>query len=679
MKIGDITVEKIYVGDVEVTKCELSGVTVYISSGDTPTHDYSKDYLTIDVISGGTIALMVNTGSSACYSVNGGEWTQETEYINQYTNGITVNAGDKVRFKSENFNNNKYLMFTAGVGIVEGGTSYDTALYNLEGNILSLEYGDSFSAETSARSNHQDMFRRCNVISAENLIFPENIYAPGSIGGDSRNAFENCAYLETAPTLPAKVLSGMTYYEMFSGCSNLNYIKCLAETGIGENNNTGDWVIGVSSAGTFIKADNAVWTTGTSGIPDGWIVMSENFNISPYNKSISYSAQTVTFNLKAFDTWTASADSWITLSTTAGTSGSSVLTASVVMNGSQSARTGTITITSNNETISASITQGAAPKFEIVVQSQSTTGVTYHVHSDELPFSATTNDSWVNLVFAGTGGTTPYVWTKVEALFADTMFSSRSGSITFTPSIGDSVVKEYTQNGVNLSSSVTGFTDNTGTGRTQSILVTMPAYCVTNSAYTISVNENWITLSSPTYNGREGIIFNAVLSSNDGSERNATITISANDGVSAQTVTIAVTQKEQGGGGGTLTDFRTFLDTYGVSDNSHTFGSKMYVKQGITFASSVFFSSSSGLTGNPTTANTVYGVRWTGNTKEFQYRDVNEGMINYANLPTTGTETIDGIVYDVYEFGGYDMFLAGTSTSRNKLNNIQIGDFYIVT
>lgn len=44
MKIGDITVEKIYVGDVEVTKCELSGVTVYISSGDTPTHDYSKDY-----------------------------------------------------------------------------------------------------------------------------------------------------------------------------------------------------------------------------------------------------------------------------------------------------------------------------------------------------------------------------------------------------------------------------------------------------------------------------------------------------------------------------------------------------------------------------------------------------------------------------------------------------------
>ena len=60
---------------------------------------------------------------------------------------------------------------------------------------------------------------------------------------------------------------------MFYGCTKLKYIKCLA-TDISATNCTYNWVNGVASTGTFVKA--AViesWTTGDSGIPTGWTVL----------------------------------------------------------------------------------------------------------------------------------------------------------------------------------------------------------------------------------------------------------------------------------------------------------------------------------------------------------------------------------------------------------------------
>jgi len=57
---------------------------------------------------------------------------------------------------------------------------------------------------------------------------------------------------------------------MFYNCSNLNYIKCLAISGINSNNSTTDWVSGVASSGTFIKVPNATWPIGNNGIPTNW-------------------------------------------------------------------------------------------------------------------------------------------------------------------------------------------------------------------------------------------------------------------------------------------------------------------------------------------------------------------------------------------------------------------------
>ena len=84
--------------------------------------------------------------------------------------------------------------------------------------------------------------------------------------------FYGCTSLETAPELPATTLAYYCYYEMFYGCTKLNYIKCLV-TKISASNCLSDWVSDVASTGTFVKAASMTsWTTGTSGIPDGWTV-----------------------------------------------------------------------------------------------------------------------------------------------------------------------------------------------------------------------------------------------------------------------------------------------------------------------------------------------------------------------------------------------------------------------
>lgn len=75
--------------------------------------------------------------------------------------------------------------------------------------------------------------------------------------------------------LPATVLRKNCYSEMFSGCTKLNYIKCLA-TDISAKDCTTNWLKGTSTKGTFVKAEGFEgWPAGDSGIPSGWTVLSE--------------------------------------------------------------------------------------------------------------------------------------------------------------------------------------------------------------------------------------------------------------------------------------------------------------------------------------------------------------------------------------------------------------------
>jgi hypothetical protein len=64
---------------------------------------------------------------------------------------------------------------------------------------------------------------------------------------------------------------------MFSGCSSLNYVKCLAMD-IGDANiySLDNWLNNVSATGTLVVSSGATWAeAGTNGIPAGWTVTSE--------------------------------------------------------------------------------------------------------------------------------------------------------------------------------------------------------------------------------------------------------------------------------------------------------------------------------------------------------------------------------------------------------------------
>ena len=87
--------------------------------------------------------------------------------------------------------------------------------------------------------------------------------------------FKGCTSLVKAPELPATSFGvwRQCYMQMFYGCSSLNYVKCLITDSPYNNDNTTDWLYGVSQTGTFVKnASMTGWSTGASGIPSGWAI-----------------------------------------------------------------------------------------------------------------------------------------------------------------------------------------------------------------------------------------------------------------------------------------------------------------------------------------------------------------------------------------------------------------------
>ena len=237
--------------------------------------DYTTEYLTFNITSNGNI----NVPTGITYSINGAEWENTGTTI-------TVNSGETIRFKGNNstYNKNTFSSSTAG--------------FEVEGNIMSLIYGDDFKNNSTISSIYTfaSLFRDCtNLVSAENLILPATTLAydcyygmfqgcksltqapvlpANSLARDCyRYMFAGCTSLTKAPELPATILETGCYSYMFQDCSNLNYIKCLA-TDISATNCTQGWVDGVAETGTFVKSLNmSGWTTDKDGIPRRWAVI----------------------------------------------------------------------------------------------------------------------------------------------------------------------------------------------------------------------------------------------------------------------------------------------------------------------------------------------------------------------------------------------------------------------
>ena len=280
----------ITIGSTQVSAVYLGNTLIWPS---TPQHDYSLDYLTIVSLENNNVVKLKCRYEEAKLTINvstdnGSTWTSKTPisdaYLNHSVNLATLNTGDKLLIKGLN---TTYSPYRSSGGDYNTHWFECTKTYNVEGNIMSLTYGDNFISTIPTSLAYQafsDLFSRVlystsdglyganvNLITAENLILP-------NVVGDScyTSMFKDCTALTTAPVLPAATLQRWCYGLMFKGCTSLSYIKCLA-TDKSADSCTYAWCSdsnyhSFSSSGTFVKNSSTSWTTGRDGIPSGWTV-----------------------------------------------------------------------------------------------------------------------------------------------------------------------------------------------------------------------------------------------------------------------------------------------------------------------------------------------------------------------------------------------------------------------
>jgi hypothetical protein len=273
---------------------------------------YEYNYLTFNATSSGTFKFSGTSSTSMYYSLNNGStWTA----LSNNTNTPTISAGSKIMWRSSRTPQSAKAL----------GTFSSTSNFTVEGNIMSIMYGDDFRGRKTflgTINQFNGLFKSCtHLTSATNLSLPataitqscysrmfwdcENLIDAPSIlpatkladlcyssmfyqclnlknpptlpattlgNGCYNGMFLNCIALETAPDLPATTLQQTCYGYMFNNCQSLTKIKCLA-TDISASDCTNEWVSYVPSSGTFIKASSmSSWTTGINGIPSGWSV-----------------------------------------------------------------------------------------------------------------------------------------------------------------------------------------------------------------------------------------------------------------------------------------------------------------------------------------------------------------------------------------------------------------------
>ena len=283
-------------------------------------HDYSKDYLTFEILTDGTINWKAADScikfKTISYSKNNGaSWTNITS--SREGTSFNVRTGDILLFKG---NNVAYAASNAPFDY--NSFSQSTASFNLKGNIMSLIYEDNYSNAINLESNYSfiNLFSYTKVVSSDKLVLPATTLADSCYEGMfsgctslttapelpaqtlAKNCyscmFENCTSLTAAPELPATTLAEGCYYWMFYGCTNLtiapilpamlmtqtcykgifmgcsslNFIKMMA-TDISAIQCLQNWVNRVAASGTFVKNSAATWdVSGVNGVPTGWTI-----------------------------------------------------------------------------------------------------------------------------------------------------------------------------------------------------------------------------------------------------------------------------------------------------------------------------------------------------------------------------------------------------------------------
>ena len=174
---------------------------------------WADTYLTFVAKGDGTFTFTPKNNNVISYSTdNGSNWTVENE--------VTVESGDKVLWKG-----------TMTPLTYEGvGTFSSTANFDVQGNVMSLLYGDDFKGKVDLTGKNYAFYRlfyqNTKVVSAENLSLPATTLASSCYS----SMFSGCTALTTTPELPATTLVQYCYTNMFRGCTTLTTAPELPAT-----------------------------------------------------------------------------------------------------------------------------------------------------------------------------------------------------------------------------------------------------------------------------------------------------------------------------------------------------------------------------------------------------------------------------------------------------------------
>lgn len=252
---------------------------------------YKNQYLTMYFKTAGQIHFDSINGNQnrIYYSLDSGStWVQSTDTPE-------IQAGQRIMWKGN-------LIPDSSSGIRGSGTFVGNNLWlaemEIEGNIMSLLYGDDFADKTSLSDfpyAFDGLFKEITwLVNAENLILPATTLSIGCYSymfygcNNLRKTpkklpattlaeqcysgmFLECRKITKAPALYAATLSKMCYESMFSHCYSLDSIECYAEI---PSDNIDyylyQWVYAIKEKGTFYKKTGVVWPRGVNGIPNGW-------------------------------------------------------------------------------------------------------------------------------------------------------------------------------------------------------------------------------------------------------------------------------------------------------------------------------------------------------------------------------------------------------------------------
>ena len=231
--VGDRTYTYTTTAAKRFTNGRFYPVTVRLKPQPVP---YSEP-LTLECYDDQGCRITITDASDLEYSRNGAEWKP----YNASTRISLNNIGDKVSFRGTW--STKDTGASSRTHFLVSGTCY------IYGNIMSLLSKTDFATMTELpyASTFADLFK-------------DNVGLCHAEGKDL--------------VLPATELRKNCYYQMFSGCTSFNYVKCLA-TDFSASGCTNNWLRGTARKGTFVKASDAVWPEGESGIPQGWTVKEE--------------------------------------------------------------------------------------------------------------------------------------------------------------------------------------------------------------------------------------------------------------------------------------------------------------------------------------------------------------------------------------------------------------------